>query len=308
MTLTVLFSARPALWDDYRTVLPAALSAEGIAARLVRMADPAEVDYIVYAPNDDLTDFAPFTRAKAVLSLFAGVERIVGNPTLTQPLCRMVDPALCEGMVEWVTAQVLRHHLWLDRNIGRRAWVQEAPPLARDRRVTMLGLGELGLAAARMLRALNFRVTGWSRSPKTDAGFPTFHGEDGLKPALEGAEIVVTLLPDTPATRGILDARSLGWLAPGAAVINPGRGPLIEDAALLAALDAGQVGHATLDVFHTEPLPPEHPFWARADVTVSPHIAAVSRPATAATVIAANIRRAEAGETLLHRVDRARGY
>lgn len=307
MTLTVLLSVKPNLWDDFHAALPPALAKAGLDAQVVAEADPASVDYIVYAPNDALTDFTPYVNAKAVLSVFAGVERIVGNQTLTQPLTRMVDPALSEGMVEWVTAQVLRHHLWLDRNIARTDWVQEAPPLARDRRVTMLGLGELGLACARMLRSLNFDVTGWSRSPK-EAEFPTFHGTDGLHRALEGAEIVVTLLPDTPATRDILNEDSLAVLAPGASIINPGRGPVIDDEALLAALDGGQVGHATLDVFRVEPLPKDHPFWAHPKVTISPHIAAVSRPGTASGVVAEIIRRAEAGEPLLHLVDRARGY
>lgn len=307
MTLTVLLSVKPNLWDEFSAALPPALAAAGIDAQVVAEADPATVDYIVYAPNDALTDFTPYTNAKAVLSVFAGVERIVGNETLTQPLCRMVDPALCEGMVEWVTAQVLRHHLWLDRNIGRTEWVQAPPPLARDRRVTMLGLGELGLACARMLATLNFQVTGWSRSPK-EVEFPSHHGTDGLHRALEGAEIVVLLLPDTPATRDILNEDSLAVLAPGAVIINPGRGPLIDDDALLAALEGGQVGHATLDVFRTEPLPADHPFWAHPKVTVSPHIAAVSRPNTASGVVAENIRRSEAGAPLLHRVDRTRGY
>jgi len=307
MTLTVLLSVKPNLWDDFNIALPPALAAAGLDATLVGEADPATVDYIVYAPNDTLADFTPYTNAKAVLSVFAGVERIVGNETLTQPLCRMVDPALCEGMVEWVTGQVLRHHLWLDRNHQRTEWVQDAPPLARNRRVTMLGLGELGLACARMLTTLNFQVTGWSRSPK-EADFPTFHGNDGLTRALEGAEIVIVLLPDTAATRDILNTTTLSVLAKGAIVINPGRGPLIDDEALLAALASGQVGHATLDVFRVEPLPAEHPFWAHPGVTISPHIAAVSRPDTASGVVAENIRRAEAGEPLLHLVDRKRGY
>ncbi|WP_128255758.1 2-hydroxyacid dehydrogenase [Falsirhodobacter deserti] len=308
MTLNVLFSAPDMLWDQYREVLPRAIAAAGIEAKVTRSADPAMVDYIVYAPNPNLTDFAPFTKAKAVLSLFAGVDRIVGNTTLTQPLCRLVDPALAEGMVEWVTGQVLRHHLHLDRNIGAAPhWVQDAPPLARHRKVTMLGLGELGMACANMLRVLNFDVRGWSRSPKS-APFPTFHSTEGLRDALFDTDIVITLLPDTPDTRNILNAQSLQWPADGAVVINPGRGPLIDDEALLAALDAGKIAHATLDVFWKEPLPHDHPYWTHPGVTVSPHIASVSRPSSASEIVAENIRRSESGEPLLFRVDRARGY
>mgnify|MGYP000079564256 CR=1 FL=1 len=133
-------------------------------------------------------------------------------------------------------------------------------------------------------------------------------GQEKLLAALRGAEIVVLLLPDTPDTVNVLDAEALGVLEHGAKVINPGRGPLIDDDALLAALDSGQVGGATLDVFRVEPLPAEHPYWAHPNVTVTPHIASETRADTASEVIAENIRRAEAGEPLLFVVDRAAGY
>lgn len=310
MTLTVLFAASDANWQDYAAPLRAALADAGIDATLTREAEPAGVDYIVYAPSSPVQDFAPFTRCKAVLSLWAGVERIVGNPTLTQPLCRMVDPALTEGMVEWVVGHALRHHLGMDRHIVNpgRVWDPTCPPLARERPVAMLGMGELGTACARALAALNFPVTGWSRTPKDVAGIPCLSGEAGLEQALRGAAIVVTLLPKTPETENTLDARRLALLPQGAVILNPGRGALIDDAALLAALDAGRVGHATLDVFRVEPLPQDHPFWTHPRVTVTPHIAADTRAPSASRVIVENIRRAEAGEPLLNRVDRQRGY
>lgn len=310
MTLTVLFAASDANWQDYAAPLRAALADAGIDATLTREADPAGVDYIVYAPSSPVQDFAPFTRCKAVLSLWAGVERIVGNPTLTQPLCRMVDPALTEGMVEWVVGHALRHHLGMDRHIVNpgRVWDPTCPPLARERPVAMLGMGELGTACARALAALNFPVTGWSRTLKDVAGIPCLSGEAGLEQALRGAAIVVTLLPKTPETENTLDARRLALLPQGAVILNPGRGALIDDAALLAALDAGRVGHATLDVFRVEPLPQDHPFWTHPRVTVTPHIAADTRAPSASRVIVENIRRAEAGEPLLNRVDRQRGY
>ncbi|MFE3837184.1 2-hydroxyacid dehydrogenase [Pseudogemmobacter sonorensis] len=307
----ILFAA-PELWPDYAGVLPAALAEAGVrGARLVTATDrPEEVDYILHAPSAPLSDFRPFTRAKAVLSLWAGVERVVANPTLTQPLLRMVDPGLTEGMVEWVTGHVLRHHLGIDRHIVNpdRIWDPVGPPLARARPVAMLGLGALGLAAARALQALNFPLRGWSRTAKEIPGLATFHGEDGLAEALREAQIVVALLPRTAGTENILNARSLGLLPRGAVILNPGRGALIDEAALLAALDRGQVGHATLDTFRTEPLPPDHPFWHHPRVTVTPHVAAETRPSTAARALAENIRRGEAGERFLHVVDRARGY
>lgn len=312
MPLKILFAASADNWADYETCLPAALRSAGLEAEIVRDApDPAAVDYIVYAPSGPIRDFAPFTGARAVLSLWAGVEKIVGNTSLTQPLVRMVDPVgLAEGMREWVTGHVLRHHLGLDRHIlaAPGHWVQDYPPLARDRRVCVLGLGELGSVCAAALAGLNFQVTGWSRSPKTVAGVRCFHGKAGLAQALDGAEIVVLLLPQTPATENVINAETLAALPRGAVIINPGRGRLIDDDALLAALDSGQIGHATLDVFRVEPLPADHPFWAHPKVTVTPHVASATRPSTAAAQIAESICLAEAGQPLPHLVDRSAGY
>lgn len=310
--LTILFSAAPKDWPDYETRLPAALRAAGIDAQVLTETDaPQAVDYIVYAPSGGLRDFTPFTGARAVLSLWAGVETIVGNITLTQPLVRMVDPVgLTEGMVEWVTGHVLRHHLGMDRHVMAATgdWVQDCPPLARARPVAVLGLGELGAACAQALAALNFPVRGWSRRPRGIAGVACHHGDSGLDAALTGAEIVVLLLPLTPETENLMDARRLALPARGAALLNPGRGALIDDDALLAALDAGQIGHATLDVFRVEPLPADHPYWAHHRVTVTPHVASTTRPETAAPRIAATIAEIEAGRTPAGLVDRARSY
>ncbi len=308
--IQVLFAGRSYAWADYEVVLPKAIAEAGVAADVVREADPADVDYIVYAPNSKVQDFTPYTKTKAVLNLWAGVEGVVGNQTLTQPLARMVDYGLTEGMVEWCVGQVLRHHLDFDRDVRRtdQTWAPHVPPLARNRRVTVLGLGELGCAVAGALRRLNFDVTGWSRSLKSVEGVTCLAGEEGLQRALDGAEIVVLLLPLTSATENLLNADRLGWLAQGAFVINPGRGPLIDDDALIAALDLGQLAHATLDVFREEPLPERHAFWTHPKVTVTPHVASATRPESSARVIAENIRRGEAGEPFLHLVDRDAGY
>jgi len=308
--INVLFAARPERWDLYEGPLRTALDAAGISAHLAQEIVPAQVDYIVYAPNSSLRDFTPYTRARAVLNLWAGVEQITGNTTLRIPLARMVDPGLTTGMVEWVTGHVLRYHLGMDAHIVNpaRAWVPTAPPLARERDVVILGLGALGTACAQALLGLGFRVSGWSRSPKDVAGVTCFHGAEGLPQALAKGQIVVTLLPDTPATTNILNAETLAQLPRGASLINPGRGPLIDDDALIAALDSGQIAHATLDVFRIEPLPQDHPFWAHRQVTVTPHIAAETRTITASEVIVENIRRGEAGEPFIHLVDRALGY
>lgn len=307
--LTILFPM-PALWDEWQAPLTAALAEAGIAARLVPEAEPEAVDYIVYAPSSPLQDFSPYSRTRAVLSLWAGVERIVGNPTLTMALCRMVDPALTEGMVEWVVGHALRHHLGMDRHIvnSGHVWDPTCPPLARERPVTILGLGALGAACGQALARLNFPVTGWSRTPREVSGLTCLSGAEGLDRALSSAAILVTLLPRTSETENILNARTLALLPRGAAILNPGRGALIDDEELLAALDSGQIGHATLDVFRVEPLPADHPYWSHPRVTVTPHIAADTRTSSAARVVAENIRRGEAVEPFLHRVDRARGY
>ncbi|NNE53341.1 MAG: glyoxylate/hydroxypyruvate reductase A [Sulfitobacter sp.] len=310
MTLNVLFAAQPERWETYEAPLRAAFDQAGIPANLSMEIAPEVVDYIVYAPNSDLQDFAPYTRAKAVLNLWAGVENITGNETLKIPLARMVDPGLTKGMVEWVTGHVLRYHLGIDTDILRRdtRWEPRTPPLADERSVVMLGLGALGRAAGETLAGLGFRVTGWSRSPKEVPGIDCLHGEDGLEEALSRAEIAVLLLPDTPATQNTLNARTLALMPKGAFIINPGRGPLIDDKALLAALDAGRIAHATLDVFRVEPLPSDHPYWRHPQVTVTPHIAAETRARTASESIVENIRRGEAGEPFLNLVDRDLGY
>lgn len=307
--IRVQFAAHSERWDTYATPLRSAFTEAGLDVDLRRDHAADTVDYVIYAPNSSLTDFTPYSTCKAVLSLWAGVEKIVSNQTLTMPLCRMVDPGLTAGMVEWVTGHVLRYHLGIDRSIAMQdRWEPQVPPLAMERPVTVLGLGALGQACAKTLTQLGFPVTGWSRSPKVIDGISCQHGDEGLVQALSSAEIVILLLPDTPATENTLNAKTLTLLPKGARIINPGRGPLIDDTALLAALDSGQIGHATLDVFRIEPLPADHPYWAHPNVTVTPHIAAETRAITSAPVIAENIRRGEIGEPYLHLVDRALGY
>lgn len=299
-------------WEGYRVALPEALAELDVHATLSNTCeDPAAVDYIVYSPSGPVKDFTPFTNTRAVLSLWAGVEKIVGNASLTQPLCRMVDPGLSEGMTEWVTGHVLRYHLGTDVHVTTQDGVWRdslVPPLARDRTVGILGLGVLGTAAAEALAALNFQVMGWSRTAKTLPGIACHAGDDGLETVLGASEILVLLLPQTPATTGLMNDARFAQMRPGAMLLNPGRGPLIEDEALLRALEAGQVGHATLDVFATEPLPQDHPYWAHPAVTVTPHIASVTRTRSSARAIARNIARGVAGQPFEDLVDRKLGY
>lgn len=306
----ILFWSSPERWEEYRHALPEALTEAGVAADVASDIPPEAADYVVYAPAGPRLDFARCGRLKAVLSLWAGVETVLGDVPPDIPLTRMVDEGLTRGMVEYVTGHVLRHHLGIDAHIvnPRHEWQKVVPPLATDRRVTVLGLGALGSACAAALADLGFRVTGWSRTLRDVPGVSCLSGAGPLGDALAGAEIVVLLLPDTEQTQDVLDADALSRLAPGAAVINPGRGTLVDDDALLAALNSGHIGHATLDTFRTEPLPQGHPFWTHPRVTVTPHVASDTRPKTASRVVAENLRRAQAGEPLLHIVDRSAGY
>jgi glyoxylate/hydroxypyruvate reductase A len=308
----VLFSAPPEHWPLWRPHLLAAFAAQDLDVALTDdPAGPWTFDYLVYRPGGPVTSFAPFTRLKAVLSLWAGVEDIVGDPTLRVPLCRMVDEGLTRGMVEWVAGHVLRYHLGIDAHLAGQDGVWRngvIPPLAAERSVGVLGAGAIGGAVAVALARFGFDVHAWSRRPRELNGVTMHSGPDGLTELLHWSEILVALLPATPDTESILNARTLALLPAGARIINPGRGGLIDDAALLAALEDGQVAHATLDVFREEPLPPGHPYWAHPRVTVTPHIASETRPETASEAIARNIRRGEDGLPFLHVVDRGAGY
>jgi len=310
MTIKILFSANDENWKSYKAPLQDALDNKSLDYELGRTITPCEVDYIIYAPSSSLQDFSPYTKLKAVLNLWAGVEGVTNNKSLNVPLARMVDSGLTDGMVEWVTGHTLRHHLGIDKHIHGQdgIWRSYVPPLAKDRIVTILGLGTLGTACGIALKRLGFNVRGWSRREKRVDGIICFYGDDQVDSSLMDADIVVLLLPDTPLTQNILNQHTLNLLKRGAFVLNPGRGPLIDDDALLAALDSGQIEHATLDVFRIEPLPQNHQYWSNNKVTVIPHKASETRPKTASQVIAMNIERAENGQELLYLVDRENGY
>ena len=310
MTIKILFSANEENWKRYKAPLQDALDDKSLDYELGTTITPSEVDYIIYAPSSSLQDFSPYAKLKAVLNLWAGVEGVTNNKTLKVPLARMVDSGLTDGMVEWVTGHTLRHHLGIDKHIHGQdgIWRSYVPPLAKDRVITILGLGTLGTACGIALKRLGFNVRGWSRKEKSVDGILCFYGDEQIDSSLMDADIVVLLLPDTPLTQNILNQHTLNLLKRGAFVLNPGRGPLIDDDALLAALETGQIEHATLDVFRIEPLPKNHQYWSNNKVTVTPHKASETRPITASQVIAMNIKRAENGQKLLYLVDRENGY
>ena len=309
--INILFAAVSERWDQYQEHLKKELDLIGLEYKLSEKLPPSEVDYIIYAPNSSIKDFSVFTNLKAVLNLWAGVEDVVKNKTLKVPLARMVDEGLTQGMKEWVLGHVMRHHLGIDLHIfgqdGKwRDW--SAPPLAKNRTVTILGLGALGAECASTLAKVGFKVYGWSSTEKSVENVICHHGFEGLEKSLFGSEIVVLLLPSTADTENIINEKTLSYLEKNAVIINPGRGTLIDEKALLKSLDDGKLAHATLDVFRQEPLPADHPFWQHPKITVTPHIASETKPQTASQVIAANILRFEKGKPLLYQVNFETGY
>ena len=216
MTINILFSASSESWEKYKQPLRTELDKLEIECQLGPNFSPEVVDYIIYAPNSELAEFSPFIRCKAVLNLWAGVENITGNTTLNIPLARMVDYGLTQGMVEWVVGHVMRHHLGTDLQINSQdgIWRPHVPPLAEDRIITFLGLGVLGTSSGQALRQLGFKVRGWSRRKKSVDGITCYHGNDGLKYALSGADFVVLLLPNTPETENTLPETHRFWSHP----------------------------------------------------------------------------------------------
>jgi glyoxylate/hydroxypyruvate reductase A len=274
--------------------------------------DAAEIEYaLVWRPEPGL--LASLPNLKLILSLGAGVDHILCDPQLPAgvPIVRLVDPYLTEAMSEYVILQVLRlHRRDLDYRAQQQAgiWRELPQKNAGERPVGILGFGEIGQDAGRKLAALGFPVSGWSRHERTVAGFSTFAGPAGLPPLLAQTEILVCLLPLTEETRGILNARTFAALPRGAGLVNAGRGAHLVEEDLIPALDSGQLSAAALDVFREEPLPLGHPFWQHPRILVTPHIAGITNPQTAAPIILENIRRFEEGRPLLNRVDPARGY
>ncbi len=250
---------------------------------------------------------------RLIVSLGAGIDHLTSDSELPEgvPVLRMVEPGLTAGMTEYVVMSVLMHHRRMVDYAGMqrdKVWAVLPTPLAADRKVGIMGLGVLGADAAEALAGLGFDVAGWSRSPKSVPGVTAFHGAEQLEAFLARSEILVCLLPLTEETLGFLNARTLAMLPRGAALINVGRGGLLIEDDLLPALDAGQVAAATLDVFASEPLASEHPFWTHPRVILTPHCASITVPESGARAVVENIRRLKAGEPLLYVADIGRGY
>jgi len=274
--------------------------------------EPADIEVALVwkAPEGELRKFP---NLKLIINIGAGVDSIVKDRSLPAgiPIVRIADPEMSRMMAQFVLAAVLRHYrdfVSFSRAQKERRWHYIHPREAPTCSVGVMGLGNLGAMAAHELARQGFRVSGWARSPKNLEGVESFHGEAGLAPFLAKSEILVVMLPLTPETEGILGAKALGLLPRGAKLVNVGRGKLVDEKALVAALRSGQVAEATLDVFEVEPLPAESPLWDFDQVLVTPHLASVAIPRTAARQVAENLRRLARGEPLLNVVDPLRGY
>ena len=287
---------------------------------IVMLGEPFDRESIRYAlswrhPPGALKDLP---NLRVILSLGAGVDHLFSDHALPdRPIVRVVDPDLTNRMSEWVVMHALVHLRQLrryERQQGGRVWDDDdSQPKANDVQVGVLGLGIMGKDAVTKLKALGFKVAGWSASPKSLPDVTCFSGADGLKRMLAQTDMLVVLLPLTEATRGIINTPLLSQLKydgplGGPILINAGRGGLQVEADILAALDSGALKGASLDVFEREPLPQDSRLWPHPAVYVSPHNAAMSSPKAIASLVARQIEAYERGEPLAHVVDPRRGY
>lgn len=305
---TFLLNYDPARW------LPALqLAAPDLEVRLASdLGDPTQVDaMLTWKVDPALIENLP--NLKLLYAVGAGVDYLLEiarrRPQLR--IARIVDDAVSADVATLAVAGALQWfrdlpHYVSNEEVSR--W--EALPVRSTAATTVavLGLGRIGSAAAQAFKALGFEVCGWSRSPQVQAGLECFAGAQGLRELLPRAQILVCTLPLTPDTAGLVSAELLSQLPAGAFVVNVSRGDLLDEAALLAALDGGRLAGAFLDVTVQEPLPAGHPLWRHPAVRITPHVGSRTQPGRVAPQIVENLRRLRAGEPLLNLVDPAAGY
>ena len=296
-----------AWWPELQALLP--------GEQLVRERTSVPDDHIDVAlvANPPANALRGLLGLQLVQSLWAGVDGLIADTSLPAnvPLARMVDPSMNEAMAQTALWAVLALHRGFFRYAGqqqRAQWCPQPQRRADEVSVAVLGLGQMGRAVALRLLQNGYRVIGWSTREALVPGVQCHHGEAALPGVLAPANVLVNLLPLTPATCGLLNARAFAQMPAGASLVNLARGAQVVDADLLAALDGGHLKRAVLDVFHTEPLPAAHPFWSHRQVTVLPHVAAPTDPRSAAGTAARNVRALRRGQSLQHLVDRTRGY
>ncbi|MBA1272912.1 2-hydroxyacid dehydrogenase [Stutzerimonas azotifigens] len=310
MTPTLVFYSQFDSFEEWRDLLAPLLP----HVRICQEQDVEDPDHVLYAlawkPPQGF--FARYRNLQLLVNLGAGVDSLVGRDDLPSiPITRVSDPDMGRMMASYILFAVLRYARDIpafERAQRERRWHYVHPRLPASIRVGVLGLGELGAYAAAELVRQGFDVRGWSRSAKQLDGVTCSSGLDALDSFIAGSDILVVMLPLTPETRGLLNAERLALLPAGSCFINASRGAVVDQHALTEALASGLIAEATLDVFDREPLPPEDPLWALDNVLITPHLASVAIPGSAAKQIADNIMRLERGETVLHQVDPARGY
>ncbi|KQZ82946.1 glyoxylate/hydroxypyruvate reductase A [Mesorhizobium sp. Root157] len=277
--------------------------------------DPSIAYAVVWKQKPNLLTNLPNLRA--IFSIGAGVDHIMADPTVPDvPIVKVVADNLTQHMVEFVVWRVLEHHrqaMLYQGQQKKKIWHEPPQRTANDISVGIMGLGSLGRAAASALLSLGFRVNGWSRKEQQVADVSTFNGDSGLVPFLNATDILVVLLPLTPATKGIVNYGLLKELRKrnglgGAVLINAGRGRLQKDADILRALDDGTLKEASLDVFEVEPLPRTSPIWSHPKIFVTPHAAATSDPNHLVPIMLRQMSAFERGEPLQNLVDRTAGY
>lgn len=257
-------------------------------------------------------DATAYPNLRTILSLSAGVNQYIGHPELPKNvrLVRMIEPGLSQGMMEYVISYVMRFHKQHDhmKALAAQPWGSTIPPLASQRRIGIMGMGEMGRACATALTALGFPVNGWSRSDKTITGITHFTGQAGLGDFLKNTDILVCLLPLTADTQGILNKETLSLLPRGACLINAARGKHLVEEDLIPLLHSGHLDQAALDVFRVEPLPADHPFQHEMRIHITPHLAAITRPESAVESIKQALEQLAKGEDPAGLVDLGRGY
>jgi glyoxylate/hydroxypyruvate reductase len=257
--------------------------------------------------------FKRFAKLEAVFVLGAGVDKFLQRDDIGEQvrIVRLTDAGMAQQMTEYCLYGVLHYQRQMDvyQQQQRAAqWRPQPARLAREVRVAVLGLGQLGTQVAQNLAKMGYRVAGWSRQPRQINGVDCVHGDAGLRELLPATDVLFCVLPATLQTRHLLDSERLAWLPADAAIINAGRGSLIDQDALLAQLDQGRLRFALLDVFAAEPLAENHHFWQHPRVLITPHVAAETVPAEAVGQIAANLRALVNGLPVTGLVDRRRGY